>query len=85
MRPGLCSSPLHLPKTQARYFRSTAVTTDQDITCICFPICERRHNMIRMLRESLEAMVEEHAIGIGFELWHRPARREDRRDEPDDR
>ena len=46
------------------YFRGTAVTTNQDITCICFPVCERRHNMIRTLRESLETMVEEHAIGI---------------------
>jgi hypothetical protein len=46
------------------YLRGTAVTTDQDITCICFPVCERRRNMIRILHESLEAMVEEHAIGI---------------------
>src|SRR5262249_3712834 len=46
------------------HLRGTAITTNQDITCIGFPVCELCHNIIRVLRESLEAMVEERAIGI---------------------
>jgi hypothetical protein len=60
-----------------------AVTTNQNITCNCPPICECREDLLGTLRQRIEAMFEEHTISI-FDKWRRPGQREDRRDEPDD-
>jgi hypothetical protein len=55
---------LFISENTGPYLRGTAITADQDITCIGFSVCELRHNIIRVLSESLEAMLEERTIGI---------------------
>src|SRR5215475_9550536 len=46
------------------YLGSASVAADQDIACKCVPVRELRCETLGALRESLKAMIEEHAIRI---------------------